>query len=320
MGDRQDLTGGEKDKPQPASVPVPGLDERRYRAQDFWNPRLETVRQAASDLYAPDAAGEEAGEREAEAAEMFLADLRIHSPEIPLSADRRLLALSIAAQSVLRAVRISPARPFIEDSIAIALRPVRRLRAGSLTVEVCALLYDCHRGVWAPHLTRSQQVKIHAALSLALAALPPDGMEAFWDGLHGTDALMREAMQLGLEFLTAQHAYLHLLHGLEHSNNSGIRIGIVNSMAQIGDPVALPQLYSLRRTAALKDWPLARRITAAIKVIEHLNRDREHRLLLRPASQPADSSRSLLRPASDETFSDPVTLLRATSASLPPPE
>ncbi len=279
------------------------------RLQSLWSADGEAAKRASEALYVQDAVYERADERESECVERFQQALKEATPLLPHTAEGRYQAAVDAAGRVLRSVREHPTRPFVEDTLAIALRPVRRLQAGALTPDVCATLYDYHRGVWTPHLTRPQLLKIHVALATTLAALPPDDMEAFWENLTGPHALMREAMQIGLEFLTSEHAVPHLLHGLERSTDSDTSIAIVHNLARIGNPAALPQLYLLRRVAALKDWPLARRISTTIKVLEHLNRGQAHRVLLRPASHPTDAPETLLRPTA-ETPSDPATLLR----------
>lgn len=277
--------------------------------RELWSDDSDTATSAAATLYAPAAAEDEPTTREGDAIVWFLQQLKARSPRMPSTAEERYRAVVVAVWHLLHRVRETPAQPFIEDSLAVALRPVGRLQAGMLTPEVCATLYDYHRGIWAPHLTRPQRQKIQSALAAALASLPPDEMEVFWDNLHSPHALMRGAMRLGLEWLTSDHAVPHLLSGLDRSTDSETRFAIVDNLARIGDPRALPRLYTLRRLTAFTDWPLARRISAAIDVIEHLNRGQTPRSLLRPAQAPSPDSDALLRPT---TESDPApdTLLR----------
>jgi hypothetical protein len=137
----------------------------------------------------------------------------------------------------------------------------------------------------------------------------------FWDNLHSDNTFMRGAMRLGLEWLTSDHAVPHLLAGLDRSTDTANRFAIVDNLARIGDPRALPRLYALRRTAALTFWPLARRISATIGVIEHLNRRPSQRSLLRPAQAPSPDPAILLRPTT-EADGSPATLLRPVE---PPP-
>ena len=140
-------------------------------------------------------------------------------------------------------------------------------------------------------------------------------MEVFWDNLHSSNVLMRGAMCLGLEWLTSDHAVPHLLSGLDRSTDSETRFAIVDNLARIGDPRALPRLYTLRRQSALTDWPLARRVSAAIDVIERLNRGQAQRSLLRPAQAPSPDPSTLLR-STTETDPSPDSLLHPTD---PPP-
>ncbi len=277
--------------------------------RELWSADIDTARRAAAALYAPNLPYTEPTTRESQAVLGFLHPLLEDTPHMPKTREERYQAVLVAVWRLLHRVRETPAHPFIEDSLTVALRPVGRLQAGVLTPEICAALYDFHRGVWTPHLTRPQLQKIQTAIAGALASLPPDSMQIFWDALHSQNALMRGAMCLGLEWLTSDHAVPHLLYGLDRSTRSEIRFAIVDNLARIGDPRALPHLYASRRTSALTDWPLARRISATINVIEHLNRGQEPRSLLRPAQAPPPDPTTLLRPTT-ETDSAPETLMR----------
>jgi len=281
----------------------------------LWSADGTTAARAATVLYPHEPPDTEPTPRESEAILWFLQQLTTQNPHMPSTEEARYQAVVVAVWRLLHRVRETPAQPFIEDSLAVALRPIGRLQAGPLTAEICATLFDYHRGVWTPHLTRPQRQKIQGALATALASLPPDEMEVFWDNLHSSNALMRGAMCLGLEWLTSDHAVPHLLCGLDRSADSETRFAIVDNLARIGDPRALPRLYTLRRTSALTDWPLSRRISAAIGVIEHLNRGQSQRSLLRPAQAPPPDPAALLRPVA-ETESESATLLRPPD--LPP--
>jgi hypothetical protein len=290
-------------------VPLRIVDRWDSTFSELWSADSTIAARAAAALYAPETSDGEPANRQPESILWFLQALKARTPALPSTPDERSRMVVIAVWGLLHRVRETPAQPFIEDSLAVALRPIGRIQAGALTPEICATLYDYHRGVWTPHLTRPQRQKIQWALAAALASLPPDEMEVFWDNLHSENALMRGAMCLGLEWLTSDHAVPHLLAGLDRSTDSEIRFAIVDNLARIGDPRALLRLYTLRRLSALTDWPLARRISAAIEVIEHLNRGQSPRSLLRPAQAPAPDPSTLLRPTT-ETDSAPATLLR----------
>ncbi|HLV81698.1 MAG TPA: HEAT repeat domain-containing protein [Chthonomonadaceae bacterium] len=280
-----------------------------------WDARLQALwsagagLQASLGLYTPEA-------REAETAlphtaerlaQGFWRTLSTWKPRPPDSAEARYEAVVAVVWRVLWMVRKAPPqRPFVEEVLAAALRPVRRLRAGLLTPEVCALLYDYYRGVWAAHLTRAQLQTIRDALAGTLAALPPDEMDAFWEKLQSPKEMVREAMRLGLEDLRDAHAVPHLLRGLEQSQDLAVRHSIVDCLEQIADPRAIAALIRLRRETALPDWMLARRIGRAIRIIEQQNRGRQHRLLLRPAEEAPD----LLRPIADASEDGRRDLLR----------
>ncbi|MCW3054052.1 MAG: hypothetical protein JWN14_3222 [Chthonomonadales bacterium] len=275
----------------------------------LWSADRTIAAQTATILYPHEPTDFEPTPRESEAILWFLQQLNAQYPHLPSTEEARYQAVVVTVWRLLHRVRETPAQPFIEDSLAVALRPLGRLQAGALTPEICATLYDYHRGVWTPHLTRPQRQKIQSLLAVALASLPPDEMEVFWDNLHSSNALMRGAMCLGLEWLTSDHAVPHLLCGLDRSADSATRFAIVDNLARIGDPRALPRLYTLRRTSALTDWPLSRRISAAIGVIEHLNRGQSQRSLLRPAQAPPPDPTTLLRPLTETDF-ETATLLR----------
>lgn len=281
----------------------------------LWSADHAIAAQAATALYAAEPPDREPTARDLEAIQWFLQQLHAQDPHLPTTDEGRYQAVVVAVWRLLHRVRETPAQLFVEDSLAVALRPVGRLQAGALTPEICAILYDYHRGVGTPHLTRPQRRQIQSLLAAALASLPPEEMEVFWDNLHSSNALMRGAMCLGLEWLTSDHAVPHLLCGLDRSADSETRFAIVDNLARIGDPRALPRLYTLRRTSALTDWPLSRRISAAISVIEHLNRGQSQRSLLRPAQAPPADPTTLLRPATESDF-ETATLLRPPD---PPP-
>jgi hypothetical protein len=284
--------------------------------RELWSSDVATAHRAAASLYAPATTDGESDYREPETILCFQQELKQRTPQTPPTPEERYRAVVTAVGGQLHRVREAPTQPFVEDLLSVALRPVGRLGAGMLTHEICAALYDYHRGVWSPHQTRSQRLKIEAALANALACLPPDNLEDFWENLHSGNALMRGAMRLGLEWLTSDHAVPHLLCGLDRSTDSDTRFALVDNLARIGDPRALPRLYALRRTAALTDWPLARRISAAIGVIEHLNREQAHRSLLRPAQAPSQDPSTLLRPTA-EIDPAPATLLRSADPTPP---
>jgi hypothetical protein len=298
-------------------VPPPLLQTWDAHLRDLWDADRAVAGRAAASLYAPETADRDSNARDVETIARFQEQLLHRTPHLPTTPEERYRAVVIAVWSLLHEVRQRPVQDtFLEDSLAVALRPVGRLRAGMLTPEICATLYDFHRGIWTPHLTRPQRLKIQVAIAGALAALPPDAMEVFWENLHSRNELMRGAMRLGLEWLTSDHAVPHLLGGLDRSTDSDTRFAIVDNLARIGDPRALPRLYALRRTAALTDWPLSRRISAAIGVIEHLNRGQGPRSLLRPAPAPPSDPAVLLRPTTEADLA-PGTLLRSAD---PPPE
>jgi hypothetical protein len=304
---------------EPAAVPPADvLAAWDARLQDLWNPSLGVALQAAEALYAPE---EEIAEGEPEptlpeveerlSAE-FWRILTSRKQPMPASAAARYYAVAAVVWLILQRIRQQPDGPFVEEYLAVALRPVRRLRAGDLTEEVCAALYDYQRGLWTPHLTKPQLYTIRVALAKTIAALPPDHMGAFWDRLSSSDPTLRKAMLLGLEFLRSAHAIPHLLRGLETSRDHAVRAAIVDCLEAIADPRALSTLTRLRRETAQDDWTLSRHIARVIRVIEQQNRGQNHRTLLRPTETPPDEEQSLLRPASDQNHleSENTTLLR----------
>ena len=283
--------------------------------RELWNSDGSADRAAAA-LYASEKALVAGEAHDSETYRGFLDQLREYAPVSPATPEERYRAVVETVRYLLRQVRARPAQPFLDDSLAAALRPIGRLHAGTLTSEVCAALYDYHRGAWTPYLTRAQRQKVQQALATALASLPPDEMEFFWENLHNGNALMRGALRLGLEWLTSDHAVPHLLCGLDRTEDSDTRCALVDNLARIGDPRALPYLYALRLTMAVSDWPLARRISTAIGVIEHLNRGRTQRSLLRPADAPPLDPAVMLRPASGADTA-PATLLRSSEPIAP---
>ena len=229
----------------------------------------------------------------------FLQVLRADTPQLPATPVARYEAVVKAIERVLHRVRTTPAEPFIEEKLAVALRPVRKLQLGALTPEVCAVLYDFHRGIWTVHLTKPQRWTIRIALMQTLAALPAEAMTVFWENLDGSQPMLSEAMGVGLELLTTAHAVPQLLHGLEQSHNHDNRTLIVNCLEQIADARALETLHRLRRETAHTDWTLSRQIARTIRVIEQQNRDQNSRTLLRPTQAPEHPDSTLLRPATD---------------------
>lgn len=292
-------------RPAPHSIPFPQAapsDTTHAAArwmQNLWGKSLSRALEAARIVYAPDAGERSLPEAEEELSARFWRLLTSDCPQPPESDAKTRDAFVRAAGLALRHLRDTPMQPFIEDKICVALRPVRRLMAGELTPEVCALLYDLHRGVWTPHLMKPQLWTIEDSLARTLAALPPDAMDAFWEQLQSPFPAMRQAMRLGLTFLRSAHAVPHLIRGLETSSDHDIRAAIVDSLEEISDPRALSVLHQLRRETAQSDWTLSRHIARAIRVIERQNQGHHHRTLLRATEPPSHPEETLLRPATD---------------------
>lgn len=267
---------------------------------DLWDTSLGRALQAAGELYQWD--GED-GYPHSETVEALslafwraLARRHTHMPEF---VETRYYAVLRAVCMVLRAVRQSSANQAMIQNFVVALRPVRQLHAGALTREICDILYDYHRGIWQPDLSKAQMWIIRNALARTIAALPPNEMDAFWENLQSADVGIRHAMLQGLEFLRSAHAVPHLLRGLERSGDHATRAAIVDCLEEIADPRAIAMLTRLRQETAHGDWTLSRHIARVIRVIEQQNRGRSHRTLLRPAQTPPQEADSLLRPAAD---------------------
>lgn len=269
---------------------------------DLWDTSLSRALQAAGELYQRDGADVVLDTEVAETLPLiFWRTLTSQQPHMPETVETRYVAILRAVWLVLRAVRNAPANPSMVPNLVVALRPVRWLRAGALTPEICAALYDYNRGVWWPYLSMPQMWEIRTALARTIAALPPDEMDAFWENLCSPDTARRHAMLEGLKFLRSAHAVPHLLRGLERSGDHAIRSAIVDCLEEIADPRAIATLARLRQETAHGDWTLSRHIARAIRVIEQQNRGRSHRTLLRPAQTPPEEAASLLRPAADSS-------------------
>ncbi|HLK57347.1 MAG TPA: hypothetical protein VKU00_12330 [Chthonomonadaceae bacterium] len=303
------------------SAPPPDVAARwDATLTSLWDTSLTAALAAAEALYAPDDAHEEDLPLvQEEVAANFWRLLMSRYKARPETASLRYGQVLSAVWRMLRAIRTSSTIPFMEDYLAVGLRPIRQLQAGLLTSEVCAILYAYHRGVWTPHLTKPQLFQIQEALAKTLNALPPDAMGAFWANLLSDEPLRRGAMLLGVEWLRNAHAVPHLLRGLEQCPHHDTRTVIVNALEQIADPRALQTLMRVRREMASTDWPLSRQISRAIRVIEQQNRNQHHRTLLRPSLTTSEEPASLLRPASDAArlHAEEEKLLRPTE---PPDE
>jgi hypothetical protein len=266
----------------------------------LWHPSLEVALRAAASLYAPADTSEEALPEEQDWLSSHFWRLLIEAyKRPPESAVERYQAIVAAIRRIVRVARETPTEPFVEDVMEVALRPIRRLQIGALTLEVCAALWDYHRGIWTVHLTKPQMWKLRNSLARTIAALPPDRMGAFWTNLQSDNPMVRDAMRLGLEFLRSAHAVPHLLQGLEQIQDHATRAAIVDRLEQIADPRAIAALTRLRRETAQTDWTLSRQIARALRVIEQQNRGQSHRLLLRPSTTPPEGDRTLMRPAVD---------------------
>lgn len=304
----------EKDSWTPTAATLAKWDERLCA---LWSPSLSVGLAAASELFVPDGPEvsengtplESPGRVEAHVSAEFwrlLTSRQTRLPDTPLA---RYQCVVATVWRLLRTMRQSPSAPFVEEHLAVALRAVRLLQAGMLTPEVCAALYDFHRGWWAPYLTKSQLWILRTALARTLAAQPVETMQPFWDGLQSRDPMMQRAMSLGLEFFRTTHALPHLLHGLETAHQHATRAAIVDCLEQIADPHTLSALARIRRETAATDWTLSRQIARTIRVIEQQNRTAQVRTLLRASDTPPDYDSLLLRPAT-EIPSDQKDLLR----------
>lgn len=266
----------------------------------FWSPASGQALRAIETLFAPEGSEEPLLPTvESHLAAEFWRLLQKHQSALSSTPEERNQEVLQVLRLVILTLLLTPAKAFVEDYLTVALRPVRRLRAGSLTPILCTALCDYQRGLWHPHLTKSQLNTLLTALRKTLAALPPEQMHAFWEGLQNPDPMVHSAMLLGLELLSSTHSVPHLLNGLEQSKDHAIRSAIINRLEKIADPRALAPLMRLRRETAQTDWPLSRDIARAIRVIEHQNRNQSFRTLLRPAAASPESAHSLLRPAQD---------------------
>lgn len=304
-----------------AWTPAPDLlAEWDVRLCALWSPSLSLALVAAGELFVPDEAEKQHHARElahkkpmppeetstaspdrveAHVSAEFWRLLTSRQKRLPDTPLARYQCVVATVWRLLRTMRQSPAAPFVEEHLAVALRAVRALRAGMLTPEVCAALFDFHRGWWAPYLTKPQLWILRASLAQTLAVLPTDTMQPFWDGLQSRNPMMQRAMTLGLEFLRTAHAVPHLLYGLEYTHIHATRAAIVDCLEEIADPHTLSTLARLRRETAGSDWTLSRQIARTMRVIEQQNPGAHVRTLLRPSDTPPDYDSLLLRPAQE---------------------
>ena len=280
-------------------MPAPEvLEAWDARLRDLWSPSLSAALTVASELFAPATPDPDSpGRVESHVSAEFWRLLTSRQKRVPATPLARYQCVVATVWRLLRTMRQSPSAPFVEEHLAVALRPVRLLRAGMLTPEVCAALYDFHRGLWAPYLTKPQLWILRTALAETLAGLPLETMQPFWDGLESRDAMMSHAMTLGLALLREAHAVPHLLRGLEQTHTHAARAAIVECLEEVGDPHALGALARLRRETAGSDWTLSRQIARTIRVIEQQNPGAHVRTLLRASDTPPDYDLLLLRPA-----------------------
>ncbi|MDW8206967.1 MAG: hypothetical protein RMJ43_03965 [Chloroherpetonaceae bacterium] len=275
------------------------MSEPLCMAAGCWHTVPEQAHRSACALYRPVSGEPALLDIVQETAHRFLKVLRAAHPVPPRAQAPLRDALVQTACQVLHDARVNPAVPRAEQSVRVALRPVHHLPAGAYADEVCALLYDYHRGFWTPYLTRPQLWIIERSIAGALVALPPDALYPFWNGLHSTHAAFRDAMHSGLQLLREAHATSHLIQGLMTTKDHNVRAAIVDCLEEIGDPRSLAPLRRLRQETAGTDWTLCRQITRTIRVIERQNHNHHHLTLLRAAQAPADAAEMLLRPAAD---------------------
>ncbi len=267
---------------------------------ELWSGDAALVTDTALRLFAP-LPGEPANPAEASRifAQEFSTRLKQDFPHLPGDerAIRRVLIMLVG--TMLKRERTVPSSQFRHLRYLAILRPVRRLHAGELTEEICAGLYDYHRGVWEGRLSRYELYCVRVGLAQTLSDLPPDDLGFFWKTLREGDTMHRHAMLHGFSFLRSSHSVPHLLEGFRRSPEHTIRAAIVDCLEQIGVPEALPMLIELKRETAYTDWTLSRHIARAIRVIEMHNRNHIQQQLLRPTSPPPQDDRGLLRPALD---------------------
>ncbi len=206
--------------------------------------------------------------------------------EGPLPAEPEMLRFCVAeaVTRVLRTYRLAPAMPFSEEYLEVALRPVPRLDTGVLATEVCAILHDFHRGIWAPHLRKPQMLRLEEAVARALSALPAAEMDLFWDWFESADAMRRSSAERGLAFLTLAHRVDHLLYGLVRSRDHRLRARIVDDLETMADARAIPTLARMQPDLARTDWTLARQVLRVLRVLDLQNPGLATRTLLRSTS------------------------------------
>jgi hypothetical protein len=311
--------------PETATPGIPGevspcQDAPATRLDLLWSDHPERALRVADALYAPDR--DAALARPEVAAGMistFLNLLRDAMPRLPDTPEGRCDAVADAIGKLLRQVRERPADALTAQLLAVALRPIRWLTPGQLTAEVCATLIDYQRGRWTPTLSRPQLVGIETALALTVASLPPAALMPFWNHLLSPDPMVRNAMLLGIRFMSVQHRVPQLLHGLERIRDHAARAVLVDRLEEIAEPSAIPTLTRLLRETAATDWTLSRQIARTIRALERGNGGENRYSLLRPAIASPEPAGDLLRPLAANAgedhaanAGDDIELLRPT--------
>ncbi len=279
-------------------------DVSYYQSNRFlgtlWNCDPARVMRSACQLYAPLPGRPSASpELTTRTLERFLEHLHVRQSTRPKLLTIRFQAAAQAAADVIEELCAVRSSPSLDQQIAIALRPVYRMHTEKLAESICLCYYTMANGPWAINLTRPQSFSMKNSLGGALCSMPPACLLPFWRHLQDGTALWQHSLGMGLRALGQAHAVNHLLFGLQHCQNHTLRITLVLTLEQIGEPAAMDTLHRLERDVASTDWPLARQIARALQVIEHQNRGNSALSLLRPAAVQYDENEMLRLPAAD---------------------
>ncbi len=142
------------------------------------------------------------------------------------------------------------------------------------------------RGDWVTRLSIAQKRGITSTLSQSIRLLEPSQLAEFWRVFDRDEAEGTSPLASGVRALLTGHSVQHLISGLQICRTPQAMNVILLALEQLADPQSLPLLHILEPTLAAENWPLARLVGRAIRVIYQQNPDIVRSDLLVPSASP----------------------------------
>ncbi len=226
---------------------------------------------------------------------VFLRELRRRHRGLPPIAPEQRVIVGRTLSAMLRDVvdRVQKGLIISSDISADICEAIGRLGMYEAEGELLLLFRNCG----GSSLYSTSEVRV--AVKLALATLPPERLERFWEQLSHGPRGERHLLAEAIHYMTNPEAVPFLLQALRFQTGEfqeSVALPIVRTLGNIGDLRALPVLQEIAREEGHPLRPAAR------KAIQRLMKEAqglEEVTLVRASEPSASTPEALLRPVQD---------------------